>query len=508
MADEPSWEDIFRPAEPAKPTPSAGPEPTVPGNPSVRASDPFAVAAAEAQQQAAWSARQEAASGAPQQPGVPDQQGAPSEQPLTRRQLREMEQRGGRPRAEQPAEREPVMAGAPAAASVASSVASADAGGGGRGRGRTFDESGHSAMPAPKKKKRNLWWVWTLIALLVLGGGAAAAAWILFEDQVREVMGWELPNDYEGDGNGVEVVVVIQSGDFGDDVARTLHDAGVTMSFDAVWDYLLENPSVTFTPGSYRLEQEMSAASAIAALQDDGNRIVNQVTIPEGSSYHQALELIASGTEIPLEDLQAAAEDYTQFGVPAEAPNIEGYLFPATYQFDPEVTAEEALQRLVDEMFSRLDALGVAEEDRHEILTKAALVQRESGPNVEDMYKIARVFQNRLDQGMRLQSDATVAYGTGNTHTVWTTDAERADASNPYNTYANDGLPVGPIGLPGEDALDAAINPADGPWLFFVPINLATGETVFSTTAAEHEAAAAQLRAWCRESEENASYCE
>ena len=116
--------------------------------------------------------------------------------------------------------------------------------------------------------------------------------------------------------------------------------------------------------------------------------------------------------------------------------------------------------------------------------------------------------KKNIDTGMNLESDATVAYGTGNTHTVWTTDAERADASNPYNTYANPGLPIGPIGNPGDVAINAAVHPADGSWLFFVPVNLATGETVFSTTVEEHEAAVAQLQAWCAASEENAAYCE
>jgi UPF0755 protein len=162
---------------------------------------------------------------------------------------------------------------------------------------------------------------------------------------------------------------------------------------------------------------------------------------------------------------------------------------------------------MVNHTLSKLDELGVAPEDRMRVVILASIVQRESGPNVADMAKISRVFLNRLDKGMNLQSDATVAYGTGRTDTVWTTDAERTDASNPYNTYANPGLPIGPIGNPGADALDAAIHPADGPWLFFVPVNLQTGETVFSSTADEHEAAAAQLRAWCSASDENAAYC-
>src|SRR5690606_18370806 len=128
---------------------------------------------------------------------------------------------------------------------------------------------------------------------------------------------------------------------------------------------------------------------------------------------------------------------YTAFGIPAEAPNIEGWMFPATYTFDPGISAFDAIKMTVDEMFRRLDALGVPAEQRLDILKMAALVQRESGPNVDDMYKIARVFTNRLEQGMRFESDATVAYGTGNTHTVWTTSAERADPNNLYNTYVH-----------------------------------------------------------------------
>jgi len=138
----------------------------------------------------------------------------------------------------------------------------------------------------------------------------------------------------------------------------------------------------------------------------------------------------------------------------------------------------------------------------------ASIVQREAGSNPKDFFKVSRVFKNRLDQGIHLESDATVAYGTGKLHTVWTTDAQRADASNKYNTYANAGLPIGPIGLPGDLAIDAAMHPANGPWLFFVPVNLKTGKTVFSETVAQHDAAVAQLKAWCWASAENRSYCE
>lgn len=377
-------------------------------------------------------------------------------------------------------------------------------------RARGVDRDARRTSPdGPRRRRR---WPWVLVGVLslLLGIGAAGAAyvWTTYESQVRELLGWELPNDYEGSGNGTEVMVVVRPGDIGEDVARTLQREGVTMSFTAFYELLLADPSIVLFPGTYLLQGEMSAQAALDVLRDPANRVTSSVTIPEGTTILDALGLLALGTEIPFEEFEAAAVDPTVYGIPAEAPSLEGYLFPATYEFEPGLTAPQVIQVLVDEMFARLDARGVAVEDRHRILTMAGLVQREAGPNTDDFGKIARVFYNRLEGGWRLESDATVAYGTGNFSTVWTTDAERADASNPYNTYANDGLPIGPIGLPGEVAIDAAISPTEGPWFFFVPTNLQTGETVFSETVDEHEAAVEVLRQWCRASEENAAYCE
>ncbi|MEO7123486.1 MAG: endolytic transglycosylase MltG, partial [Lacisediminihabitans sp.] len=153
-------------------------------------------------------------------------------------------------------------------------------------------------------------------------------------------------------------------------------------------------------------------------------------------------------------------------------------------------------QVMVDAMFKHLDADGVAPADRHRVLTLAALTQKEGGSDA-DFYKVARVWDNRIAQGMNLQSDATVSYGIGGT-TISTTNAERADKSNPYNTYANPGLPIGPISNPGQVAIDATLHPAQGPWLFFVLVNGETGETAFSTTLAEHNVAVKQWQTWLR----------
>ena len=132
----------------------------------------------------------------------------------------------------------------------------------------------------------------------------------------------------------------------------------------------------------------------------------------------------------------------------------------------------------------------------------ASLVEREARL-AEDFPRVARVFYNRLEIDMLLQSDATVTYWTEQTHRASTTDKERQDASNPYNTYVHKGLIPRPISNPGDVAIDAAVNPADGEWLYFVTVNLETGETVFSNTHEEHEKARDQWLKWL---EENPDY--
>jgi UPF0755 protein len=305
-------------------------------------------------------------------------------------------------------------------------------------------------------------------------------------------------NDYSGSGHG-EILFTINEGEIGDQIANNLVEAGVTKSFESFYQLLLDTkPEPVFTPGVYKLKLEMSAKSALDALLDPANRVELTVTIPEGTTEKNVLKMLAEGLSIPLADLQTAAANPAQYGVPAEATTLEGFLFPATYNFSPGVTPTEVITRLVDESLAALDAAGVPADQRWDVIRLASVIQRESGPNPEDMYKISRVFHNRLDQGMNLGSDVTTCYGAGLTgkDCLLITQAALDDTSNLYNTRILPGLPIGPISNPGADAIDAAYHPVDGPWLFFVTVNLTTGETVFSETAAEHEAAVEQYYAW------------
>ena len=354
--------------------------------------------------------------------------------------------------------------------------------------------------PREPKSRRGGWGC--LIVVLVLLGLMAAAAFALQGPITQLIAATQGPEDYEGSG-GEDVLVMIHDGETGSDIANTLVAQDVVKSYDAFYSLLLaqaEDP--VFQPGAYLLASQMSATAALEALQDPETRQELTVVIPEGTAAVDVLASLAEGTDIPLADLQAAAADLSGYGLPAEATSLEGFLFPATYTFQPATSAHDAIKTLVDRQFQALDEAGVAPADRWKTIVMASLIQREAGLR-DDYYKVSRVFHNRLDQAQwesgLLQSDATVAYGTGNTHLVTTTDDEREDAGNAYNTYVHPGLPVGPISNPGDLAIDAALHPADGSWLYFVTWNLDTGETIFSTTSEEHEAGVDKWNDWMLE---------
>jgi UPF0755 protein len=152
---------------------------------------------------------------------------------------------------------------------------------------------------------------------------------------------------------------------------------------------------------------------------------------------------------------------------------------------------------MVDRMEQELLKYEIPLADSLPTLTLASMVASE-GRFKEDLFKISRVFLNRLDIGMALQSDQTVKYRyEGNLESF---QEGLRDTESLFNTFSNSGLPIGPITNPGSLAIEAALRPAEGAWLYFVAINLDTGETVFSETLREHEIAAEVYRQWLRDS--------
>lgn len=374
----------------------------------------------------------------------------------------------------------------------------AAAGGGGRGgRGGRGGASRPPREPRPKRRRGPLIAGIVIVAVVVAGGVSAYAfAAPKIQQIVAAVSGSSEPDDYTGTGKA-KVTITIKQGDIGENVAATLQRSGVVKDSKVFYKLLLASPDVQFQPGSYSLKKQMSSKSALAALQDEDNRVQASIVIPEGTALADIEAGMVSKAGLTKTEVAKAAKNLSAYDLPSGVTTLEGWLFPATYPINPGWSAEQYFGSMVDTMKEHLAAAGVKEADQERVIVFASLVQKEAGL-AADYPKVARVFQNRLDQGMRLQSDATVAYGTGNTHTVTTTDAERADESNPYNTYVHEGLPPAPISNPGDIAIKAVTNEAPGKWLYFVTVNLETGETVFSDTYDQHLVAVDQFQAWLR----------
>lgn len=349
----------------------------------------------------------------------------------------------------------------------------------------------------PKKKRRTGCLVALIIVLALIGGlvGAGFWAWNTYGDKISDAMGWGPPADWEPGLATGEVFVTIQDGDTGQPVSAALYEAGVTRTEDVFYDYIIEeNLAVTFYPGVYRLQEKMTAEAALAALRDEDNKLENTVSVAEGGTIVSSLPAMAETLGLPLADFEAAVADPAAYGVTASS--LEGWLFPAVYTFDPDVTAAQVIQRMVDRTKESLATAGVPEADAQRILTIASIIQREG--RTADFAKVSRVIQNRLDIDMKLQMDSTAQYGYGTLHEgVVSSSAEALEDDNEWNTYVRTGLPATPIASPGDAAIDAAMHPEDGPWLYFVTINLHTGETQFSETYEEHQAGIEKWREWC-----------
>lgn len=300
--------------------------------------------------------------------------------------------------------------------------------------------------------------------------------------------------DFEGPGVG-EVTVRINEGDDGLKIANTLFQAGVIKDVDSFYRLLIqENP--VFYPGTYLLKLEMSNLSALEQITNPSNVQTYKITIPEGYRAIQIFEEISRVSGIPLLEIITAAEELEALGVESEAPTIEGFLFPATYSFDPSATASDILKAMVTRMNQELDSFAVSDSDLLRVLTLASIIQRE-GKAESDFYKISRVFYNRLEIGMKLETDPTISYSYDGTD--MSKKSKQDQIAYGYNTYLLEGLPPGPISSPGSVAIDAALNPVPGDWLFFVTIDLRSGETKFSKTFAQHEKYVELLREWERQ---------
>ena len=315
------------------------------------------------------------------------------------------------------------------------------------------------------------------------------------------------PEDYDGPGTGA-VMIEIHRGDSLSTIGTTLAKADVVASAEAFTDAASNNPdALSIQAGFYQLKLKMSAKSALDLLLSGKARAETELTIPEGLTVSETVDLIAKDTDIKPAELQKVLRQPKSLGLPAYANGkVEGYLFPATYPIPPDASAHDVLKLMVDEfnqvaakihLESEAQRAGLKPQD---VVTVASLVEAEAS-RPQDQGKVARVIYNRVKAGDLLQLDSTVHYAIdGTTNGVFTSDQERA-VDSPYNTYRYPGLPPGPIDSPGQAALEAALHPTPGNWTYFVTVNLKTGETLFATTLAQHNANVAKLQRYCASSD-------
>jgi UPF0755 protein len=334
----------------------------------------------------------------------------------------------------------------------------------------------------------------TITALVLSLGLIGTGVVVLNYDALRDQYLRLTSLDFEGPGVG-EVVVRIEPGEDGLVISEKLLEAGVIRDFDSFYRFLIEENAV-FYPGSFILKLQMSNANVLKVLSNPANALTYRVTIPEGFRAVQIFEELSKVSGMPVADFEKAAEDLSGLGIPKQALTVEGYLFPATYSFDKEATAKDIIESMVSRMKKELVEFGIPERQWHELLTLASIVQREAKLE-EDFYKVSRVFANRIELNMRLETDPTITYSYSGKDMSKVSREKQIEHG--YNTYLLPGLPPGPIASPGSLAIKATLNPVPGDWLFFVTINLASGETKFSRTLAEHESWVVFLRAWERE---------
>ena len=356
-----------------------------------------------------------------------------------------------------------------------------------------------------RQRKRRRHWLTSLVIVITLAavGVLGYKAIGIMRDASAQATHAE---DYKGNGEG-EVTVTIPEGASGLDIGDILQEKGVVASGKAFTNAVKNNPKGnTIQPGTYKLKKKMSANAALQALLDPETKGDHTLTVSAGHTKQIVKDRLKQVGNFTDEQIDAAFADTAGIGLPAEAGgNVEGWLAPGTYDVTEKATPKDLVKQMVSRTVTQLKDLKVPKEDYHAVLTKASIIEREV--NDSRYYgQVARVIENRLAQtsgethGL-LQMDSTVQYGLGRFGGI-PNSTELADSNNAYNTYVHQGLPPGPIGSPSEEAIKAVLNPPAGSWLYFVTVNLETGETLFSSTSEEQKANTKKLDEYCKKNEE------
>jgi len=293
--------------------------------------------------------------------------------------------------------------------------------------------------------------------------------------------------------SGRELIIRIESGQTLLQIAEKLEEQQV-IAHPGLFALLgrLSGTATGIQAGEFRIDTRWSRLKLLEHLHS-GTAIVHRLQIPEGLTWWEIGKLVQESDLASFEDFSAQVHNATLLAahnIPAQS--AEGFLFPETYSFQKREgkAAHSIVSRMLEQFWKATGPIWGNEPPGRErvlrLVTLASLVEKETAV-AEERRRIAGVFTNRLERGMRLQCDPTVIYGLGRSFDGNLQRRDLRDSSNPYNTYAHAGLPPGPICSPGLASIKAAANPAEHDYLYFV----ATGDGGhhFSSNLREHNKA-------------------
>lgn len=360
-----------------------------------------------------------------------------------------------------------------------------------RGFGAPNDDVGHR----PPRKRRSRAGMAALLVLIIfvgalVGGGAYAYRWYTKRHA-----------DWAGSQGYGSVVVHVEPGEVacGSAMENLMVSDGIVASASAFCSAAKADSSgAALEPGYFKMHKHMGAALAWALIISPKSRVQWTVPVPDGLRVSKVIAILAKKTGIPYSQFESALKDTSALGLPSWAKgNAEGFLWPATYKFDPGTSALTVLQTLVKQSTAEFTSLDLAAKAKaaqfteYQVIIEASLLEGEVPPQYYT--KVAKVIDNRLNQGMYLGLDSTVAYAVNKY--VYNLSQSDLNYNSPFNTFKHLDLPPAPIDSPDAAAIAAVLHPASITDLYFVTVNK-QGLTEFTSDPN-------QFAAWSAEAKRN-----
>ena len=286
--------------------------------------------------------------------------------------------------------------------------------------------------------------------------------------------------DCSSDPGQQSASIDVASGETGLEIARELFEKDVIASSEVFFRLAVTDPKAALiAPGVHIIDTQICAQTALEQLLDS-KRIAGLIAVAEGAWVSEVKKLFTKAG-YPQDEVKAA---FVNADVPKPFTQLEGLLFPAQYSFAQGTEADVALKEMIARGLAEVVKAGFLSESSkyspQQLLTIASIIQAEGGDG--DFTKVSRVIYNRLRIGMPLQMDSTVHFIMESRGNIFLS-TKSTMINSPYNTYRKYGLPPGPIGNPGREAMKAALSPAPGDWLYFITV--APQDTRFTNSLEE-----------------------